>query len=132
MASTDTSKRRRGGAKASPQNRAKTGGTPPEATRFKPGQSGNPGGRPKGLGLFIRAQTNDGEELAALMLDVMRGAGKFDGARVPLPLRIEAATWLADRGFGKPVQATTLQGDETAPLRFSINIDRRESGGPDA
>jgi len=30
-----------------PENRAKRGGNPPEAYRFKKGQSGNPGGRPK-------------------------------------------------------------------------------------
>jgi len=30
-----------------PENREKTGKNPPEEHRFKPGQSGNPGGRPK-------------------------------------------------------------------------------------
>ncbi len=52
---TQTSKREKPGShtrKITPQNRRKTGagrgGTvPPPEHRFKPGQSGNPGGRPK-------------------------------------------------------------------------------------
>ncbi len=49
----------------------------------------------------IREQTNDGEELVAFMLRVFRG--ELKAAR--LRDRLDAATWLSDRGFGKPVQA---------------------------
>ena len=71
---------------------------------FTPGQSGNPGGRPKGFVPLLRQYTSDGEELVSFMLKVFRG--ESINKHVPkLKERIEAATWLADRGFGKPVQA---------------------------
>lgn len=71
---------------------------------FVKGQSGNPGGRPRGLVAEIRTRTNDGVTLVGFMLRVFEG--KLRGAR--LRDRIEAATWLADRGFGRPVQAPDL------------------------
>jgi hypothetical protein len=67
---------------------------------FKPGQSGNPGGRPKGLVSRIREQTRDGAEIADYMLGVFR-----DGEQ-PTKIRLEAAAWLADRGFGRAIQPT--------------------------
>ena len=65
---------------------------------FEPGRSGNPGGRPRGLVSTIREQTNDGEELAVFVLEVLRNK------QARLTDRIAAATWLADRGFGRPSQ----------------------------
>jgi hypothetical protein len=46
------------------------------------------------------------------MLRVFRG--EADGAR--LRDRLEAATWLADRGFGKPTQAMELSGKDGEAL----------------
>ena len=74
-----------------PQNRGATG-------RFVPGNRANPGGRPKGLAALVRAETRDGAELVAFMLGVLRAP------KQPTALRILAAQWLADRGFGKAVQ----------------------------
>jgi hypothetical protein len=65
--------------------------------------SGNAGGRPKGLVRRIREETRDGEELVDYMLAVLRDEGESTKTRV------EAASWLADRGFGRP-QRTTLVG----------------------
>lgn len=79
----------------------------PETTRvggvtgkgFKPGQSGNPGGRPKGLGRRVRELVGeDGELIARFMVSVVLD----DTARTAD--RIEAAKWLGDRGFGRSVQ----------------------------
>jgi hypothetical protein len=69
----------------------------------------------------IREQTQDGEELVRLMLGVLRG--KIAG--VKLRDRIAAATWLADRGFGRPVQAlehSAPDGEELIPLEVVRTI----------
>jgi hypothetical protein len=54
----------------------------------------------------IREQTRDGDELVAFVVRVFRG--EVEG--VKLRDRLEAATWLADRGFGKPTQGVELAG----------------------
>src|SRR5215831_788708 len=86
--------------------RQQTGTQPivrPVNGRFAPGVSPNPSGRPKGTRNFahtIQLQTKDGEELVRFMLRVFRG--KLTGAKARPEDRMAAATWLADRGFGKP------------------------------
>ncbi len=72
---------------------------------FMPGQSGNPGGRPKGLAANIREATSNGEEIIDLLTAVMRG-DKINGKLPRLDHRIEACRLLLDRGWGRPVQAT--------------------------
>ncbi len=67
-----------------------------EATQFKPGVSGNPGGRPKSLARQVRELVgDDGQELAEFMLKVV------NNRRAGLQTRMQAVTWLADRGWGK-------------------------------
>ncbi|MQF64325.1 hypothetical protein FIM03_03480, partial [SAR202 cluster bacterium AD-802-L14_MRT_200m] len=72
-----------------PQIRDRTG-------RFIAGQSGNPGGRPVGFREQIKQSTADGSELVEVVLSVLRDENASNRERM------EAATWLADRGFGKP------------------------------
>ncbi|MET0937804.1 MAG: DUF5681 domain-containing protein [Gaiellaceae bacterium] len=76
----------------------------PETTRtggvtgkgFTPGVSGNPGGRPKGLSRRVRELVGeDGHEIAEYMFSVTTDE------RTRTADRIEAAKWLADRGFGR-------------------------------
>lgn len=82
---------------------------------FPVGNRANPGGRPKGLMARVRAQTRDGTELVDFMLDVLRGK-----RRAPMRLRMEAAMWLADRGFGKAMQQVEYGNLEGEPLVFRV------------
>lgn len=90
---------------------------------FKPGQTGNPGGRPRGLADLVRRETRDGAELVAFMLRVLRGR------KQPLRYRLEAAAWLADRGFGKALQQMELSGPGSEPL--TIRIEYAADADPD-
>ena len=71
-----------------PSNQSSTYRNPPEATRFKPGQSGNPSGRPKGI-------RSVDKELEAALRQVVRVRV---GARFVKMTRLEAMTrTLADK-----------------------------------
>ena len=96
---------------------------------FKPGNSANPGGRPKGLAELVRRETKDGAELVRFMLGVLRGR------KQPLRYRLEAATWLADRGFGKALQQMELSGPGSEPLTIRVEyaealLDADENRSP--
>lgn len=64
-------------------------------TPFKPGQSGNPGGRPKGLGAKAREY---GDRCIEVLADALDSAD--------VKTRIAAARELLDRGYGKPLTMT--------------------------
>jgi len=88
-----------------PANRTKSG-KGKEATQFKPGQSGNPNGRPKNpFGELIRAKTNNGEEIVDKALSVLRTSRK--NAEI-----LHAAEWLRDTGWHKPIQGVRAVDDE--------------------
>ena len=60
----------------------------------------------------MRAQTRGGAELAAFLLRVLRST------RQPMRLRLEACSWLADRGFGKAV--VQLEGSVSATVDATV------------
>ena len=99
-----------------PQNRDLTG-------RFLAGQSGNPGGRPVGFREQIKESTSEGKELVEVVLGVLRDQNASNRERM------DAATWLADRGFGKP--APVRDDNPSGIGDFTIVIgDHQDDGNP--
>ena len=86
---------------------------------WKKGECGNPGGRPKSqFDAYIREQTMDGKELADKALNIMRTSK--DNRIV-----IDAMHYLADRGWGKPMQAVGALDEQgnLVPYSLSVQID---------
>lgn len=68
---------------------------------WKPGVSGNPGGRPKGykgLAKLIQKRSDGGEELIIFLFDVLRGEHELGAT---LGARQWACEQLLNRGYGK-------------------------------
>lgn len=97
-----------------PENRAGNRPPPPKEHQFKPGQSGNPGGRPKGLAAKVREATKDGQVLIQFWMDVV--SGKVKGATAGDKLR--ASGLLAERGWGRAVESLDVEvsGKDGGPI----------------
>ena len=71
---------------------------------WKPGQSGNPSGRPKGIAKAFREAVKDPAELAALLLEIAQDE------RQKTSDRIAAMRELLDRGYGKAASFAAIEG----------------------
>jgi hypothetical protein len=74
-----------------------------------------------GFHSYIQERTSDGSELTDFVLSVFRDENASNKERM------DAATWLADRGFGKP----TVNADAQAPGidDFTIGIGYHDPRG---
>lgn len=65
--------------------------------KWKPGQSGNPSGRPKDqFGELIRSGTDNGRLLVEKAMALLMSSNE--------DIQIKALNWLSDRGWGKAIQ----------------------------
>lgn len=101
------------------ENRGKAdSGTPPVEHRFRPGQSGNPSGRPKGRSLAARLrtiidrETKDGKDYGDLIMEVLvKAALKGD---------MKAMGYILDRVDGKLAQPIKqeISGPDGGPVEI--------------
>jgi hypothetical protein len=94
-------------------------GVPPEHTKFKKGQSGNPKGRPpirdiKVVLQDLLSQEKNGTQLIdGLMSVVVNKALKGD---------LKAVDMLLSYSYGKATQRTEITGAEGEKIDFTINV----------
>lgn len=92
--------------------------------KFKPGQSGNPNGRPKTAknlrALLIKKYGEDAHLLIERMEELANGRDR--------KISLQATELLLAYHAGKPVQAVNIGGDPTEPLYVVIDGDPPASG----
>lgn len=84
---------------------------------FKPGQSGNPGGRPKEEMAVKALAREQGPRAIAKLVEIMDNAWLFPA------LQLQAAVALLDRGFGKPKQEVEHGGPDGAAIKHEHSVD---------
>lgn len=88
---------------------------------WKPGQSGNPGGRPKGLAAAVREKAPPHELVrwyaAIWLLDLAELAALgVDPDACTLQERNKAGEWLSERGYGKAPSHAPVEGENPLEL----------------
>lgn len=81
--------------------------------KFRPGQSGNPGGRPKTTALLRQMAQDQAEANVRALVEIR------DNKRASASARIAAIRELFDRGFGKAIQTVDGKAD-LLPVHFVI------------
>ncbi len=97
------------------------------ANQFKPGVSGNPGGRTKGIERLVRETVGD-DMVAIIKAQIAIAQGKKpEGLAIELPPikaadMTKAAEWIGDRGWGKPRQTVNSTGDLAGVKRIDYSL----------
>lgn len=76
---------------------------------FRPGQSGNPAGRPKSYPEIVKLAREQGPAAIKKLTEIMNAK---DSKKPEIAMAAEA---LLNRGFGKPSQSLTVLDSEDAP-----------------
>lgn len=119
-------KRAKKTAKAAPAE--STAGTALEQYKWKPGQSGNPGGRP--------AVIREVRDIArGYTVEAMETLAKIMGdGHAPCAARVAAAAHILDRGYGKPQQNISAtvrsikQMTDDELLAYIVGAEQADSG----
>jgi hypothetical protein len=94
-------------------------GNPPVENRFRKGESGNPGGRPKGIAGLTR-ELFDGEldeTIVRFWASVMSGGNLPDGRKPTVRESLEASKLLAAYGWGKPTEYAPVEDSDPLGLK---------------
>jgi hypothetical protein len=86
------------------------------STAFKPGQSGNPGGRPKGLRDVVELARLHTPAAIESLVRVM------NSDKSPPAAVVAASVALLDRGWGRPMQSNEHSGKDGAPLIPTLSV----------
>src|SRR5579864_643235 len=70
--------------------------------KFSPGQSGNPGGRPRTIAALRELAQAEAENNVRALVAIR------DNKRAPVAARVAAIRELFDRGFGRPAQSNEV------------------------
>ena len=87
------------------------------AGAWKPGQSGNPNGRPKADKPIRDAAREHADEAIKALVGVLKDT------EAPASAKVAAATALLDRAYGRPTQTTELTGADGGPLKLMTWAD---------
>jgi hypothetical protein len=99
-----------------------------QAHLWKPGQSGNPGGRPKGHGKIKEMARQNTEKAILTLVEALEATKVVGLAAIEVPdhqVRISAANALLDRGWGKPA-ASDKNEDEAEDLSHLSNDELKK------
>jgi len=91
----------------------------PIGRRFQPGQSGNPGGRPRVVADIRALAQLQGEASIEALIRVR------DDPKSPAAAVVTAAQALMDRGYGRAIQRQELSGPDGAPIQVQQVPDDR-------
>lgn len=87
---------------------------------FKPGESGNPGGRPKKDTTIVDLCRAAAPEAIAEIIRLSKHSSDEK-------IKVQACREILDRGYGKAAQAVELSGSDGEPLKIGITFNLKDT-----